>query len=188
MTSFVMRLAVPVDSAAIYNLVNGAYAVELGDTGLAFKKENRYLAESEVATDIAADPVTSSFFCCCVGNEIAGVIRCVLRSDDPTAVDFGPFAVTPNFQGKGIGGRLIGQAEEWTNEKAATRFLIEVVNHRTDLWDDSDSELATGFYARKGFRKVGEIPCDAEHNCDESKVTRPSNFIILERVLAGASN
>ena len=144
------------------------------------------MTESEVARHIDEDPLTSGFFCCCVENkEVAWVIRCVLRSDDPTAVDFGPFAVSPQFQGRRVGGRLIAQAEVWATGKAATKFLIEVVNHRIDLWDYRCG-VSAGFYASKACWKVGEMPCDAEHNCDESKVIRPSLFVVLERVLAGA--
>ena len=29
--------------------------------------------------------------------------------------------------------------------------------------------------------EVGTAPCDAAHNCDESKVTRPSHFVVLRR-------
>ena len=183
-----VRRAIATESQAIFELVNAAYAVELGDKGLAFKKENRYLQESEVSADIRKaeqDPARSAFFCHVLAGQqtLAGVIRLVVRDDDRTAVDFGPFAVNPSCQGRGIGSKLLLVAEEWAQSKGCTSFKIEVVNHRIDLWDDSGQKPA-GFYGRAGFEKVGEAPCDAEHNCDESKVTRPSSFVLLARSLS----
>lgn len=187
------RLALPDDSSTIFNLVNSAYSVEIGVSGLAFRKENRYLAEEEVIRDIGQDSTSSLYICCCCccnddtasaalaasADSIVGVVRCVVRDDDPTAVNFGPFAVRPDFQGRGVGKELISQVEKWALSKSCDKFLIEVVNHRTDLWGGEGS----GFYGRQGFVKVTETPCDAAHNLDESKVTRESKFIVLQRML-----
>jgi predicted N-acetyltransferase YhbS len=183
----VVRAALPADSSKIFELVNEAYAVELGDSGLAFKKENRYMAEAETVLDIRQDRATSAFFALHttaatgIGTVLAGVLRCVVRDDDPRAVDFGPFAVSPHCQGKGMGTKLLVVAEEWARSKGCNKFVIEVVNHRIDLWDDTSGLAPAGFYGRAGFRKVGEAPCDAAHNCDETKVTRPSRFVLLRR-------
>ena len=49
---------------------------------------------------------------------------------------------------------------------------LEVVNHRTDL---------LSYYSRRGFARVGTSACDDDHNCGESKLTRPSFFVNFEK-------
>ena len=74
---------------------------------------------------------------------------------------------------------LLNKIYSYALEQGINKILIEVVNHRTDLFQDP----LNGFYGKRGFNTIGTAPCDKEHNCDESKLTRPSHFILLEQYI-----
>ena len=144
-------------------------------------------------------------------DEICGCVRVVLRdnsNDDGMCrgatergeqgaggrtADFGPIAVAPARQGRGIGKALVRAAEEWARTRAGCdRMRIEVVHHRTDLWraaaaptagEEGGAGSASGFYARLGYELVGTAPCDTAHNCGGGQLTRPSHFLVLEKLL-----
>jgi len=118
-----------------------------------------------------------------------GCVRVVLRTDDGDGVraaDFGPIAVAPSRQGEGIGAALVRAAEQWARSVGCSCMRIEVVNHRTDLWEAAPSVGgggAGGFYAKMGYEEVAVVPCDAAHNCADGQLTRASHFIVLEKQL-----
>lgn len=215
-----IREATPNDAAAVFEVVNAAYACERGCDGLAFKKTDRYTRQQDVLHDICAARTENSVYFVCVDatseSSAERILGCVYarcrrlvsacpksESDFGPCVDFGPFAVAPNEQGKGIGSSLLNAVSAFALNHDCPRLRIEVVNHRKDLFcmdsegkdlcsivheRSSSSARSTGFYARKGFQLIGTAPCDSEHNCDESQITRPSHFLILEKQLARQSN
>ena len=67
----------------------------------------------------------------------------------------------------------------WAKEHRCDSVSIEVVNHRTDLFDGKGG----GYYGQLGFNLIGTAPCDAAHNCDESKLTRPAHFLLLHKAV-----
>ena len=75
------------------DLVNSAYAVETGNTGVAFKNANRYTRISlvEDALDYLYVLKLDS------KPEIIGVIKAQII-DDGNIVDLGPIAIKPKYQ------------------------------------------------------------------------------------------
>jgi len=182
-----MRQATIDDAEVLYTVVNAAYAVENGDTGLAFKNTGRYSDVEQCVSEIAASLADSesSYVCLLSDDEdILGCVRLTWRLvGDEKAADIGPFAVGLLAQQRGAGTLLLDKAFEWAAEKGCSSLLIEVVNHRTDLFRPASH----GFYGRRGFRLVGTAPCDEAHNCDESHLTRPSHFNLLRKRVARSS-
>eukprot|EP00658_Telonema_sp_P-2_P032912 TRINITY_DN24263_c0_g1_i6.p1 TRINITY_DN24263_c0_g1~~TRINITY_DN24263_c0_g1_i6.p1 ORF type:complete len:246 (+),score=68.26 TRINITY_DN24263_c0_g1_i6:29-766(+) len=171
MAKVLVRRACAEEADRIFAMVNDAYAVEKGDSGLAFKTADRYIEVGEVVRD-----VEEAEFLVAVDTEspeeILGCINVSFTTEPDGAVvgHYGPFAVSPHAQGRGVGTALLAHLNQFCTEKGACRIDIEVVNWRTDL---------ASFYGKRGYQKVGEAPCDAAHNCDESQVTRPSHFILM---------
>mmetsp|Transcript_9495 Transcript_9495/g.29280 ORF Transcript_9495/g.29280 Transcript_9495/m.29280 type:complete len:188 (-) Transcript_9495:46-609(-) len=171
------------DAPAVFALVNRAYAVEKDGGSLSFKRGDRYDTCAQVEEDISRaldSPMSSAFwvwFCHDVhdsDSELSTVVGVARLRFSGSVCGFGPFAVDPCYQGRGIGSSIIHTIHRLAIEHACSKCAIEVVNHRTDLLP---------FYSRHGYREIGTAPCDRAHNCDETKLVRPSHFVLLEKDL-----
>ena len=136
------------DLEAVLSLINAAYKLEIGDSGLAFKKFDRL----QSAEDIEADKLHLAL----VGEAIVGciVIAPGLNPDSANIgksfLEFqlnyflfiifpkGPLAVRSDLQGQGIGSCLLEYAESKHQETT-----VDVVSCRTDL---------EKFYHKRGYR------------------------------------
>jgi GNAT superfamily N-acetyltransferase len=175
------------DAIIIMRLVNDAYKIEIGNTGLAFKKIDRYADINQVQDDIEKFDIflLAELDGKCVGC-IGGQKRLRQKRfvmNEPTSkltyVEFGPFATLPRHQSKGVGKMLMNALYAWCRDIGIDRIVIDVVNHRTDLFTEPNG----GFYGKRGFKQIGTVECDAEHNCGKSACTRPSHFILLEKMI-----
>ena len=152
-------------------MVNSAYSLEKGDSGVGFKKDNaeRYVSQDDVFTNQC--PPESFVLLEAAegggGSGILGVACCMLktREDDTSQVGneggetkqvmekvqhnvatFGPFAVNPDCRNKGIGTFLLGACEKRALKLGAASIEIEVINRRTDLFP---------WYEKRGFLNIG---------------------------------
>ena len=89
----VSRKAKEEDLPKIMELINEAYEVETGNTGLAFKCQKRYLDLGEV------QPFLDYFYVLRLEpkSEIIGVVKARL-TDNSSILDIGPLAVDPAVQ------------------------------------------------------------------------------------------
>ena len=146
-----MRKAVPEDLPKIFDLINKAYKVEIGDSGLAFKSADRYRSLREAQNDLEWIYVYEN-------PQITGVVKAQVENN---VVDIGPIAVDENHQGWKIGqkvsfyalnfyakiflGQGIGTALLKFAESLAPISQIGCVSCRTDL---------IPFYAKRGYIEV----------------------------------
>jgi len=163
-----IRRARAKDAEAIFTVVNEAYAVEKGDSGIAFKDADRYPSIEGVQRDIRTK---AGFFVYELGGRVVGCIVSTINDDG--CCFFGPFAVDANFQNRGIASKLLKHMYQWCRQQGVMTVRIEVVNHRTDLFLPPEN----GFYGKRGYSYVATEPCDAER----MKCTRESSFLILEK-------
>ena len=89
----VFRKAKEEDLPTVMKLINEAYQVETGNTGVAFKCINRYRNLGDVK------PFLDYFYVLRLEpkSEIIGVVKAKLINDS-SIVDIGPFAVDPSVQ------------------------------------------------------------------------------------------
>ena len=88
---FIFRKATFEDVNEIYDVVNAAYSVNLGDTGLAYSNADRYTSTKLVIEDLP-------FFWVLRSNErIEGCINAKVDKDTQI-VKIGPIAVRPDCQ------------------------------------------------------------------------------------------
>ena len=197
------------DVDQLFTLINTAYAVEKGSTGVAFKLVDRYPTRHQLAQDVAmaaADPnsvfvvaretpptavelaATSTAAAGAGGGggggsssstDILGCVRILVQSEprspediDRRLCEFGPFAVSPKAQGRGIGCALLAYVDKWARAKQCKTVQIDVVCHRSDILP---------YYRRRGFVETGIRPFYS--NFDTSTVTRPTHFITMEKSL-----
>jgi GNAT superfamily N-acetyltransferase len=176
------------DADVLFELINAAYALEIGDTGLAFKRCNRYITVDQLTADLSracADSADADTFlvartapAASGGGVLLGCVRGVHEVDpDGTRVcDVGPFAVSAAQQGGGVGTRLLGALERAAAARGCATMRLSVVNHRTDVQP---------FYERRGYATVRTSEfLQAMANFDVAALlTRPSHFLIMEKRL-----
>ena len=173
------------DYQEIFRVVNDAYSIEKGDTGLAFKCDDRYICLNQAMQDLQDKDIyfygelgeTDKKCCGCIAAKINNVQK--LKK-----CNLGPFAVDPAYQSMGIGSKLLESIYEWCCDNKVDIVEIEVVNHRTDLFTFPDK----GYYGKRGYRKTGTKSCSDMYNCGEEMCSRPSYFITLEKPMKGIFN
>ena len=153
---FTYRTADPSDAEAIVLLINRAFEVEspffttkridLVETLEHFKKGAFILAEEEGA--------------------IAGCNYVELRDDSGY---FGLLSIDPNYQGRGLGRKLVEQAEEFCRRESRAVMRIRVLNHRTEL---------PPFYEKLGYHVAG-----TEEVEQVPSALVPYHFIVMEKKL-----
>jgi GNAT superfamily N-acetyltransferase len=155
------------DRDEIFELINEAYAVETGDTGLAFKNCLRLLdsSQKEFFDQYNAGQVLKV----CKDGRIQSVIFYKLEHDK-SSVYFGPFATRKESAGKGYGRLLIAAMEEAARKEGLQWTRLVIVNHRTDM---------LSMYTHMGFDLMDGI----QPYPTQAGLTRPSHFLEMRRRL-----
>ena len=153
---FTYRDAGESDAEELVVLINRAFEVErpfftteridLAETLEHFKKGTFILAED--------------------GDVIAGCNYVELRADSGY---FGLLSIDPEFQGRGLGRKLVEQAEEFCRGAGCELIRIRVLNHRTEL---------PPFYEKLGYTTTG-----IEEVEQVPSARMPYHFIVMEKEL-----
>ena len=104
-----------------------------------------------------------------ISGKIVGVIYWELS--DHNTIYFGPFAVSPDCQGRGIGRMLLVDVERIARERDLAGIDVHVVNIRTDL---------ISLYRKYGYEQVGVAPFPSEYTY---KLTRTDIDVVQMRKL-----
>jgi ribosomal protein S18 acetylase RimI-like enzyme len=131
-----VRAAREGDTDAIVSIVNEAYLVE------AFFVAGDRTHPAEVRDLIRAGQ-------CYVADDGGRVVACVEVAAHDGRGYFGMLAVSPAMQGRGLGRRLIGFAEDTARAAGSTLMDIKVVSVRGDL---------VKFYESLGYGTTGTEP------------------------------
>jgi GNAT superfamily N-acetyltransferase len=142
---------------------------------VSFKSTSRLLETSELHPLISGERCGTII--AEVEAELAGCISWEVLSHDAATgaasphlhCHFGPFAVAPAHQGRGVGRLLQAAVDEEARRRGCAFIDIEVVDVRTDVLFG---------YERAGFQRVGTGPFVYPDRC-----TRPCHFIYLRRAL-----
>jgi predicted N-acetyltransferase YhbS len=164
----VIRCATESDAAVLFDLINEAYHVESGNVPPAFKLTTRFLSPTDLQPLLASGRV----LICERGGFAVGVLSYSVESHPPTILraHFGPFAVSRQWQGKGVGGALLRELAVRARSEGCVSLDAEVVNHRHDLFPM--------YLGRLGFRVVGEIQFPAPE-----RLSRPAHFVCIRKPL-----
>lgn len=82
---------------------------------------------------------------------------------------FGLLSIDPDFQGRGLGRKLVEQAEDLCRNAGCDRMRIRVLNHRTEL---------PPFYEKLGYHVAA-----TEEVEQEPTALMPYHFILMEKKL-----
>ena len=156
---FTYRLAGETDAEALVRLINRAFEVERPF----FTSERIDLAET-------LEHLTKGTFILAVaGDNLAGCNYVELRGD---VGYFGLLSVDPDWQGHGLGRKLVDLAEDFCRAAGCSMMQIRVLNHRTELPPFYD-KLG---YADAGTEEVEQVPT----------ARMPYNFILMEKQLTAS--
>ena len=153
---FTYRHADETDAEALMLLINRAFVVEqpffiteridLAETLEHFEKGKFILAED--------------------GTSMAGCNYVELRGESGY---FGLLAIDPGYQRRGLGKKLIDQAEGFCRDAGCSLMQIRVLNHRTEL---------PPFYEKVGYHIAGT---EEVEQVPSARV--PYHFIVMEKEL-----
>lgn len=150
MEEVVIRELLPTDALDdLTDLLHRAYA-RLGEMGLNFTAVDQ---TAEVTADRIA---TGTCFIALAGEKVVGTIavepphsdsRCAYYRKPDVAIAH-QFAVDPDFQGSGLGTRLLGRAEEWTRDNGFSYLAVDTAEPAAHLVE---------YYRRRGFEHVDRV-------------------------------
>lgn len=162
----IIRIATPEDKAAIFRVVNAAYALESEVNGpVAFKSGNRWDTLDELDTLFNAFDTQIYVL---DASSLLGV-AVVRTSSDGASAFLGPLAVDPVSQDRGYGTRLLKYVEEQARAAGIVTMKLVVVDWRTDL---------LGYYEKFGYRAVG-----SRRRANITTATKPCEFIEYSKIL-----
>ena len=154
------RLAVSSDAETLAALISLAYRVE------DFFKIGDRTDAAEVR-----DKMTRGAFILLLDDEdrdrIAGSVY--VTTHDEVGY-FGMLSIDPARQGRGLGTRLIAEAENYCRRAGCTTMELEVVNLRTEL---------PPYYRRFGYVESGTRPFT-----ESERTSQPCHFIVMSKQLA----
>ena len=153
---FTYRLADEADAEALVPLINRAFEVERPF----FTSERIDLAET------IEHLKKGTFLLVDAGNRLAACNYVELREDSGY---FGLLSVDPEWQGHGLGRKLVDLAEEFCQAAGRSLMQIRVLNHRTEL---------PPFYEKLGYTIAG-----IEEVEQVPTARMPYNFILMEKEL-----
>jgi GNAT superfamily N-acetyltransferase len=153
---FTYRKADKSDADALVPLINRAFEVELQF----FKNERIDLAETLSHLE------KGTFLLVECDGKLAGCNYVELRGESGY---FGLLSVDPSQQGRGLGRKLVDQAEKFCRDAGCGVMRIRVLNHRTEL---------PPFYEKLGYTTAG-----IEEVEQEPSAFLPYHFIIMEKPL-----
>jgi GNAT superfamily N-acetyltransferase len=149
-------------------LINEAYAVENGDSGIAFKITPRLLDVFDCGMKAALEEgrVIAAYR---AGERRSAAVGCIVWELQEKCIYFGPLAISPLHQKLGIGRELMDRVGAIGIREGRSVLEISVVNHRTDI---------IPLYEKMGFVKVseGEFP-------NPERLSRPAMFFIMQKQL-----
>lgn len=153
----------------ICRIVNDAYVVETGSTGISFKKGPRF--ESPTEGKLYQGYVEGRILKV-TEKETGRIVGMVYwELSDANTICFGPFAVSPEDQGKGVGSLLLAEVERIARERNLIGMDIQVINLRTEL---------IAWYTARGYEYTGTSPYPSEH---VHRLTQPVHFYEMRRPL-----
>ena len=157
-----VRRAAGADVPAITRLINRAYRVE------DFFVDGDRIAEREVAALAEANQLVV------LDGAAGGLAAAIQVRVDPAGERgyFGLLSVDPDFQGLGLGRRMVAVAEALCEAMGCRTMALRVVNIREEL---------APWYRRLGYRETGAI-----EPFTDPRAKRPCHFVEMAKPLATA--
>ena len=165
--TYAVRPALPSEAGDLFSLINESYAVESGTEGVAFKCTTRLGSPSDLSESI------NERRCLVAVNASGALLGCIVFNveQEKSECHFGPFAVAPHAQGRGVGSALMWAIDDAALSLGTTWVGISVVNHRSDILP---------MYRALGFVEYGTEPYPER---GAWALTRPTHMLMMRRAV-----
>jgi len=159
------------DKTALLVVVNKAYEIEKGTTGVSFKKMDaaRYTPEELDHDFLQGLYVVAELMDGSESNIVGAILLEIQQENSEKICFFGPFATKAPYQKFGIGKILLDFAEKYAISQQCSQLQCAIINVRSDLH---------GYYFKRGFVNFGTKPYERSH-----LLSRPVHFILLKKSL-----
>lgn len=142
-----LRTASAADAIAIADLVNRAYRPEPGEAG--WTHESGLVSGLRTSPDQIEAALARPHSAILVVGSAAGIVACVHVEQSGAGASIGMLAVAPALQGRGLGDRMLAEAERYAIRIfGVAKLTMKVVAPRAEL---------LAFYERRGYRKTGLV-------------------------------
>jgi predicted N-acetyltransferase YhbS len=156
-SSFTFRQAGPEDAAALMEVINDAFAVEL-----------KYFSKPRIDLAGVGEMLQKGTFILAEsGGRLAGCVYTELRGEKGY---FGLLSVATAFQKRGLGPRLITEAEDLCREAGCRVMELRVLDSRVEL---------PPYYTRLGYIFTG----NEDHIPQDPSALQPYYFIKMEKTI-----
>jgi GNAT superfamily N-acetyltransferase len=145
------------DGAAIVRVINRAFRTA----------ESFFVEGDRVSAEILQPMLAKGNFL--LADDAAGLVGCVYVERQGDRAYFGLLAVDPARQGRGLGQRLIAEAENHARASGCRAMDLRIVNLREEL---------PPFYRRLGYVETGTAPFP-----EEIKSKLPCHFVLMSKPL-----
>lgn len=152
------RIATAQDVPYLVSLINRAYVAEA--PFVRGPRTDRLEIDEKISTP-------NLWFLVFEADDGSGrIMGCVCIDCDGKRGHIALLSVDPDFQGKGLGEKLLRAAEAHCNSQMCCPIVeLEVVSSRTNLF---------GFYEHMGYKRVGERPFPAPE-----LLLQPANLVVM---------
>lgn len=164
--------ATAVDVVELNKLVNSAYRGDSSRQG--WTTEADMLDGTRIDEDILKEIIQRPDTTVLLYKDGPRLLGCVELRTDEMKIYLGMLSVMPNTQGKGIGKRLLKEAEVYALEQGCNKIYMTVISVRTELID---------WYVRHGYhltdeRKPFKMP-DVRFGIPKQEL----EFVVLEKII-----
>ncbi len=160
------------DIPQLLRLINSCYRGEESKKGWTTEA---LLIEGEVRTDSSdlVDLINAEDGCILKYTSENTIIGCVNLQKQGEKIYLGMFSVNPDFQGAGIGKKILFAADEFAIQKSCKAIKMKVISERHEL---------VSWYIKYGFHPTGEeLPFPKDNKF--GKPLKELKFIVLEKKL-----
>lgn len=148
MKDIIFRTALPSDSEKISELVNSAYRGEVSKEG--WTTEADFIGGTRTTPELILSMLNPPIAQIEMAfDELNNLIGCVyINRESDQVMYFGMLTTSPQYQGKGLGKKMISYVETIAKEESRSELRITVLNMRPEL---------IAFYERRGFKASGNF-------------------------------
>ncbi len=164
--------AILTDAPSINKLVNSAYRGDSSKQGWTTEADllDGTRIDEEALLELIQKPDTTIM----TYKEGDTLLGCVELRKDGAKLYLGMLSVQPNTQGKGIGKKLLAEAEVYAHEQGCEKIYMTVISVRQELID---------WYVRHGYQLTGEKKPFIVPDSRWGLPKQPLEFVVLEKLI-----
>ena len=160
------------DAPSLNTLVNSAYRGDSSKKG--WTTEADLLDGTRIDEDALRDLIQKPDTTVLIYKEDKVLLGCVELRQDGKKIYLGMLSVKPDTQGKGVGKKLLKEAEVFAGQQHCTKIYMTVISVRKELVD---------WYIRHGYQLTGERKPFVVPDTRWGIPKQPLEFVVLEKEL-----